>query len=50
MMARPLVGRTIRRLRSERRLTQQTLATQLGISVERKMSLPTPSPWELQRF
>jgi predicted transcriptional regulator/DNA-binding XRE family transcriptional regulator len=32
MMARPLVGRTIRRLRSERRLTQQTLATQLGIS------------------
>ncbi len=31
-MARPLIGRTVRRLRSERGLTQQTLATRLGIS------------------
>jgi predicted transcriptional regulator/transcriptional regulator with XRE-family HTH domain len=31
-MARPLIGRTIRRLRAERRLTQQVLAAQLGIS------------------
>jgi predicted transcriptional regulator/transcriptional regulator with XRE-family HTH domain len=31
-MARPLIGRTIRRLRAERRLTQQVLAVQLGIS------------------
>ncbi len=31
-MARPLIGRTIRRLRLERELTQQALATRLGIS------------------
>lgn len=31
-MARPLIGRTIRRLRAERRLTQQALAAKLGIS------------------
>ncbi len=31
-MARPLIGRTVRRLRSERALTQQALATRLGIS------------------
>jgi hypothetical protein len=31
-MARPLIGRTIRRLRAERHLTQQVLAAQLGIS------------------
>lgn len=31
-MARPLIGRTVRRLRSERGLTQQVLATRLGIS------------------
>jgi predicted transcriptional regulator/transcriptional regulator with XRE-family HTH domain len=31
-MARALIGRTIRRLRSERRLTQQMLAVKLGIS------------------
>lgn len=31
-MARPLIGRTIRRLRMERDLTQQALATRLGIS------------------
>ena len=31
-MARPLIGRTVRRLRSERGLTQQALATRLGIS------------------
>ena len=31
-MARALIGRTIRRLRSERRLTQQALALRLGIS------------------
>jgi predicted transcriptional regulator/transcriptional regulator with XRE-family HTH domain len=31
-MARPLIGRTVRRLRIERRLTQQALATRLGIS------------------
>ena len=31
-MARALIGRTIRRLRAERRLTQQALAVQLGIS------------------
>ena len=31
-MARALIGRTIRRLRSERRLTQQALAVRLGIS------------------
>ncbi len=31
-MARPLIGRTIRRLRAERQLTQQVLAAQLGIS------------------
>src|ERR1700758_4611824 len=31
-MARALIGRTIRRLRSERRLTQQALAVKLGIS------------------
>jgi predicted transcriptional regulator/DNA-binding XRE family transcriptional regulator len=31
-MARPLIGRTVRRLRLERRLTQQALAARLGIS------------------
>lgn len=31
-MARPLIGRTVRRLRMERGLTQQSLATRLGIS------------------
>ena len=31
-MTRTLIGRTVRRLRSERGLSQQTLATQLGIS------------------
>lgn len=31
-MARPLIGRTVRRLRTERGLTQQALATRLGIS------------------
>jgi hypothetical protein len=31
-MARALIGRTVRRLRSERRLTQQVLAARLGIS------------------
>ncbi len=31
-MARPLIGRTVRRLRSERGLTQQALAVRLGIS------------------
>lgn len=31
-MARPLIGRTIRRLRGERGLTQQALAARLGIS------------------
>src|SRR5271166_995902 len=31
-MARALIGRTIRRLRTERRLTQQALAVRLGIS------------------
>ena len=31
-MARALIGRTVRRLRSERRLTQQALAVRLGIS------------------
>jgi hypothetical protein len=31
-MARPLIGRTVRRLRSERGLTQQGLAVRLGIS------------------
>jgi predicted transcriptional regulator/DNA-binding XRE family transcriptional regulator len=31
-MARPLIGRTIRRLRMERSLTQQALAARLGIS------------------
>jgi transcriptional regulator with XRE-family HTH domain len=31
-MPRPLIGRTIKRLRLERRLTQQALAAQLGIS------------------
>jgi XRE family transcriptional regulator, fatty acid utilization regulator len=31
-MARALIGRTIRRLRAERRLTQQALAVRLGIS------------------
>lgn len=31
-MARALIGRTIRRLRTERRLTQQALAVKLGIS------------------
>jgi len=31
-MARPLIGRTIRRLRQEQKLTQQALAARLGIS------------------
>ena len=31
-MARPLIGRTVRRLRAEAGLTQQALATRLGIS------------------
>jgi transcriptional regulator with XRE-family HTH domain len=31
-MARPLIGRTVRRLRLEKRLTQQALAARLGIS------------------
>src|ERR1700760_2709341 len=31
-VARALIGRTLRRLRTERRLTQQALAVQLGIS------------------
>jgi predicted transcriptional regulator/transcriptional regulator with XRE-family HTH domain len=31
-MARPLIGRTVRRLRLERRMTQQALAARLGIS------------------
>jgi len=31
-MAHPLIGRTVRRLRAERGLTQQALATRLGIS------------------
>ncbi len=31
-VARPLIGRTVRRLRLERRLTQQALAARLGIS------------------
>ena len=31
-MTRPLIGRTIRRLRTERTLSQQALATRLGIS------------------
>ena len=31
-MARALIGRTVRRLRTERRLTQQALAARLGIS------------------
>jgi predicted transcriptional regulator/transcriptional regulator with XRE-family HTH domain len=31
-MARPLIGRTVRRLRMERALTQQALAARLGIS------------------
>ena len=31
-MARPMIGRTVRRLRLERRMTQQALATRLGIS------------------
>ena len=31
-MARPLIGRTVRRLRTERGLAQQALATRLGIS------------------
>ncbi len=31
-MARPLIGRTIRRLRIEQRLTQQALAARLGVS------------------
>jgi len=31
-MARPLIGRTVRRLRSEKGLTQQALAVRLGIS------------------
>lgn len=32
-MARPLIGRTVRRLRAERGLTQQALAARLGISL-----------------
>jgi len=31
-MARPLIGRTIRRLRTEQNLTQQALAARLGVS------------------
>ncbi|HWA81333.1 MAG TPA: helix-turn-helix transcriptional regulator, partial [Acetobacteraceae bacterium] len=31
-MARALIGRTVRRLRAERQLTQQALASRLGIS------------------
>ena len=31
-MARPLIGRTVRRLRMERGMTQQGLAARLGIS------------------
>ena len=31
-MSRTLIGRTVRRLRSERELSQQMLATRLGIS------------------
>jgi predicted transcriptional regulator/DNA-binding XRE family transcriptional regulator len=31
-MARPLIGRTVRRLRTEEKLTQQALAARLGIS------------------
>ncbi len=31
-MARPMIGRTVRRLRLERRMTQQALAARLGIS------------------
>ena len=31
-MSRPLIGRTLRRLRQERGLTQQALASRLGIS------------------
>src|SRR5487761_1273695 len=31
-MAKPLIGRTVRRLRQEQGLTQQALATRLGIS------------------
>ena len=31
-MARTVIGRAVRRLRSERALTQQALATRLGIS------------------
>ncbi|MBU6499708.1 MAG: helix-turn-helix domain-containing protein, partial [Rhodospirillales bacterium] len=31
-MARPLIGRTLRRLRQEREMTQQALAARLGIS------------------
>lgn len=31
-MARPLIGRTVRRLRQEQRITQAALATRLGIS------------------
>jgi predicted transcriptional regulator/transcriptional regulator with XRE-family HTH domain len=31
-MSRPMIGRTVRRIRLERRMTQQALATRLGIS------------------
>src|SRR5579871_4560696 len=31
-MSRPLIGRTVRRLRQERGMTQQALAARLGIS------------------
>src|SRR5487761_1471189 len=31
-MAKPLIGRTVRRLRQERELSQQALASRLGIS------------------
>jgi len=31
-MAKPLIGRTVRRLRLEQRITQAALATRLGIS------------------
>ena len=31
-MARPLIGRTVRRLRTEQQLSQQALAAKLGIS------------------